>query len=173
MESTGCCHQCTLPYRMGSARAWVASECTAAAINAPCPTRWNQHVHGWLLNAQAAAVIAPCSMQPSSRGFWAAASCMLTCDVPPMMSTGTPASSRACSTPKWASPREPPPDRTSPTALPAIQRPRRARSYKAGAHAKLTPRQCTANSPAAVRAYVHSKCFIPNSDTCCPSVTPH
>ena len=52
----------------------------------------------------------------------------LTCEVPPMMSTGTPASSRACNTPRWASPLDPPPERTSPTALPAIHRPNRARS---------------------------------------------
>lgn len=56
--------------------------------------------------------------------------CILTCDVPPMMSTGTPASSRAWSTPRWASPRDPPPESTSPTALPAIHRPSRAKSYR-------------------------------------------
>jgi len=43
-------------------------------------------------------------------------------EVPPMTSTGTPASSRACRTPRCANPLEPPPLRTRPTALPAIHR---------------------------------------------------
>jgi hypothetical protein len=42
--------------------------------------------------------------------------------VPPTASSGTPASSRAVKTPRCARPREPPPDSTSPTARPAIQR---------------------------------------------------
>ncbi len=45
-----------------------------------------------------------------------------------MTSTGMPASSSACRTPRWARPREPPPDRTSPTARPAIHRARRPMS---------------------------------------------
>ncbi len=45
-----------------------------------------------------------------------------------MTSTGTPAVSRACRTPRCARPRDPPPLRTSPTALPAIHRASRAMS---------------------------------------------
>ena len=48
-----------------------------------------------------------------------------------MTSMGTPASSKAWSTPRCARPREPPPLSTKPTALPAIQRATRAMSCKA------------------------------------------
>ena len=69
--------------------------------------------------------------RPARRGRGRARTAPPTIDpmlAPPIMSIGTPASSSARTTPRWAKPRGPPPPSTTPTLRPAIRRASRSKS---------------------------------------------